>query len=72
MDLKEVGLIGADQEHHWYYAARARALRRVLGDYQPGRILDERDPDAAMRGECAAARYNLAFGLTVFGVAEKV
>src|SRR5689334_20292315 len=40
MDLKELDLIGADQEHHWYYASKSRALLRALGDYQPRRILD--------------------------------
>jgi len=40
MDLKELDLIGADQEHHWYYASKSHALRRALGDYQPRHILD--------------------------------
>lgn len=40
MDLKELELIGADQEHHWYYASKSQALRRALGDYQPRHILD--------------------------------
>lgn len=40
MDLKELELIGPDQEHHWYYASKSRALRRALEDYQPRHILD--------------------------------
>src|SRR5204863_2051938 len=40
MDLKEIGLLGTDQESHWYYASKARALRHALGDYSPRRILD--------------------------------
>lgn len=40
MDLKEVGLLGADQERHWYYASKARALMQALGGRQPERILD--------------------------------
>jgi SAM-dependent methyltransferase len=40
MDLKELDLIGPDQERHWYYASKSHALRRALGDYQPRQILD--------------------------------
>ena len=40
MDLKELDLLGADQEHHWYYASKSRALRRALGNYEPRHILD--------------------------------
>lgn len=40
MDLKELALIGADQERHWYYASKSHALLRALGGYQPRRILD--------------------------------
>jgi SAM-dependent methyltransferase len=40
MDLKEVGLLGADQEGHWYYASKARAVMQALGGRQPERILD--------------------------------
>jgi SAM-dependent methyltransferase len=40
VDLKEVGLLGADEGSHWYYASKARALRRCLGDRSPARILD--------------------------------
>lgn len=40
MDLKEVGLLGADEGSHWYYASKARALQRCLGGRDPVRILD--------------------------------
>jgi SAM-dependent methyltransferase len=40
MDLKEVGLLGADEGSHWYYASKARALQSCLGRRDPGRILD--------------------------------
>ena len=40
MDLKEVGLLGGDEGGHWYYASKARALRRCLVDRQPEIILD--------------------------------
>jgi SAM-dependent methyltransferase len=40
MDLKEVGLLGGDEGGHWYYASKARALRRCLLDRQPEHILD--------------------------------
>jgi SAM-dependent methyltransferase len=40
MDLKEVGLLGGDEGGHWYYASKARALRRCLVDRQPEEILD--------------------------------
>jgi SAM-dependent methyltransferase len=40
MDLKEVELLGTDQESHWYYAGKARALKHALGRRQPERILD--------------------------------
>jgi SAM-dependent methyltransferase len=41
MDLKEVGLLGTGQEEgHWYYASKARAVMQALGDRQPGQILD--------------------------------
>ena len=39
MDLKEVGLLGADEGSHWYYASKACALRRCL-QRDPDRILD--------------------------------
>ena len=40
MDLKEVGLLGGDEGGHWYYASKARALRRCFADRPPERILD--------------------------------
>jgi SAM-dependent methyltransferase len=40
MDLKEVGLLDGDEGQHWYYASKARALRRCLADRPPERILD--------------------------------
>jgi SAM-dependent methyltransferase len=40
MDLKEVGLLSMGQESHWYYAGKARALMRALGDRRLERILD--------------------------------
>jgi len=40
MDLKEVGLLGDDEGGHWYYASKARALRRCLLGRPPEHILD--------------------------------
>jgi 2-polyprenyl-3-methyl-5-hydroxy-6-metoxy-1,4-benzoquinol methylase len=40
MDLKEVAILGDDQDRHWYYATKARALRHCLDDRRPARILD--------------------------------
>ena len=40
MDLKEAGLLGADEGDHWYYASKARALERCLAGRPPRRILD--------------------------------
>jgi SAM-dependent methyltransferase len=40
MDLKEIGLLGGTEGSHWYYASKARALRRCLGTRDPERILD--------------------------------
>ena len=40
MDLKEAGLLGADQGTHWYYASKARALLHCLDRKDPERILD--------------------------------
>jgi SAM-dependent methyltransferase len=40
MDLKEVGLLGAGEEGHWYYVSKARAVMQALGGRQPERILD--------------------------------
>jgi hypothetical protein len=40
MDLKEEDILGADIGRHWYYRAKAAALRRAVGDLRPRRILD--------------------------------
>ena len=40
MDLREIGLLKGDQEQHWYYASKARVLRRSVADRAPERILD--------------------------------
>lgn len=40
MDLKEAGLLGADEGRHWYYASKSSALLKCLNDRQPERILD--------------------------------
>ncbi|SRR5712692_4123628 len=40
MDLKELGLLGAGAENHWYYASKSGALLAALGDRPPARIVD--------------------------------
>lgn len=40
MDLKETEILGEDIGRHWYYLAKARALRRYLGDTPVSSILD--------------------------------
>ena len=40
MDLKEEDILGADIGRHWYYRAKAAALRRAVGGLSPQRILD--------------------------------
>ena len=40
MDLKEEDILGVDIGRHWYYRAKAAALRRAVGDLAPRRILD--------------------------------
>ena len=40
MDLKEVDILGADIDQHWYYRSKAAALRRLLGAEPAGSILD--------------------------------
>src|SRR5258708_6781125 len=40
MDLKEEDILGADIGRHWYYCAKAAALRRAVGGLDPRRILD--------------------------------
>jgi SAM-dependent methyltransferase len=40
MDLKEEDILGADIGRHWYYRAKAAAVRRAVGGLGPRRILD--------------------------------
>jgi SAM-dependent methyltransferase len=40
MDLKEEDILGADIGRHWYYRAKAAALRRAVANLQPKRLLD--------------------------------
>jgi len=40
MDLKEVGILGADIGRHWYYSSKALAMMHLLGDKAPATILD--------------------------------
>jgi SAM-dependent methyltransferase len=40
MDLKEEDILGADIGRHWYYRAKAAALRRAVGGLKPKHILD--------------------------------
>jgi SAM-dependent methyltransferase len=40
MDLKEEDILGADIGRHWYYRAKAAALRRAVGGLAPRQILD--------------------------------
>lgn len=40
MDLKEAPLLGGSQERHWYYVAKACALKRALRGRAPARIVD--------------------------------
>ncbi len=40
MDLKEEDILGAEIGHHWYYRAKAAALRRALAGLRPRRLLD--------------------------------
>src|SRR5215471_18225599 len=40
MDLKELELLGADQDTHWYYVSKWRALRQAVGRRPPQRVLD--------------------------------
>ncbi|HET7844913.1 MAG TPA: methyltransferase domain-containing protein [Xanthomonadales bacterium] len=40
MDLKESGTIGGDADRHWYFASKARAVRRVLGNHFPAQFVD--------------------------------
>ena len=40
MDLKEEDILGADIAQHWYYRSKAAALRRIVADVHPQRLLD--------------------------------
>ena len=40
MDLKEEDILGADIGRHWYYRAKAAALRRAVASLAPRHILD--------------------------------
>ena len=40
MDLKEEDILGGAIGRHWYYRAKAAALRRAVADLTPRRILD--------------------------------
>ena len=40
MDLKEEDILGADIAQHWYYRSKAAALRRVVANVHPQRLLD--------------------------------
>lgn len=40
MDLKEEDILGADIGRHWYYRAKAAALRRAVAGLHPRHILD--------------------------------
>jgi 2-polyprenyl-3-methyl-5-hydroxy-6-metoxy-1,4-benzoquinol methylase len=40
MDLKEEDILGADIGRHWYYRAKAAALRRAVGPLKARRLLD--------------------------------
>lgn len=40
MDLKEVDILGADIEKHWYYRSKAKAMMRMLDATVPSKILD--------------------------------
>lgn len=40
MDLKEIDILGAGIETHWYYRSKANAMERLLSDTSPSIILD--------------------------------
>ena len=40
MDLKEQGAIGGDPMRHWYYVAKHRAIRSLIGRRHIDRVLD--------------------------------
>lgn len=40
MDLKEEHILGKSIQDHWYYIAKGRALRSILGDIRTDQVLD--------------------------------
>ena len=40
MDLKETDILGTDIAKHWYYRSKAEAMKRMLGEWTPSRLLD--------------------------------
>lgn len=40
MDLKETSILGEKIDGHWYYATKAMAASKILGDFSPNIILD--------------------------------
>lgn len=40
MDLREERAVGGDPSTHWYYIAKGRAIKSLLGDERVGRVLD--------------------------------
>lgn len=40
MDLKEAAQLGGEQDGHWYYASKARALLQCVEDKPIGQVLD--------------------------------
>ncbi len=40
MDLKEVSILGDAIDTHWYYLAKGRAMRAMLGDHRAAAVLD--------------------------------
>lgn len=40
MDLKETDILGTDIGAHWYYASKAKAMMRMIGNKEPKKILD--------------------------------
>ncbi|MEX0644437.1 MAG: class I SAM-dependent methyltransferase, partial [Parvularculaceae bacterium] len=40
MDLKEENAIGGDPARHWYYIAKGRAIKALIGDDPVSEVLD--------------------------------
>jgi hypothetical protein len=40
LDVREIGILGAGVERHWYFRSKAAAVGRLLGTLDPGVILD--------------------------------